>query len=256
MATNRTLLVRDWFAFPSRLGELFTAPAGLRGWEGLSYERVTTRLEAAGVGAAELRASAAVVTLLEENAQRHVLRGARRAFASDHMVLLCDDFARRMPHRARTPDQQVCYSRVRPLPWTGYPQPFVHVLSNTYFAPLLLRNRRHATLAAALGPRPFRRLARYLLRPAAPVAADVDAFLLARRRGTLAAPDVPDAPADAPTDADAPADAPPPRPLMGMHARTQDWMRVPLEAYWGCMLRRTLKSGTDPWIMVKVPGLG
>ena len=43
---------------------------------------------------------------------------------------------------------------------------------------------------------------------------------------------------------------------MGMHARTQDWMRVPLEAYWGCMLRRTLKSGTDPWIMVKVPGLG
>ena len=26
MATNRTLLVRDWFAFPSRLGELFTAP--------------------------------------------------------------------------------------------------------------------------------------------------------------------------------------------------------------------------------------
>ena len=55
MATERTLLVRDWFAFPSRLGELFTAPAGLGGWEGLSYERVTTRLEAAGVGAAEHR---------------------------------------------------------------------------------------------------------------------------------------------------------------------------------------------------------
>ena len=55
MATNRTLLVRDWFAFPSRLGELLTAPAGLGGWEGLSYERVTTRLEAAGVGAAQPR---------------------------------------------------------------------------------------------------------------------------------------------------------------------------------------------------------
>ena len=114
----------------------------------------------------------------------------------------------------------------------------MHVLSNTYFAPLLLRNRRHAALAAALGPRPFRRLARYLLRPAAPVAADVDAFLLAHRNGTLAARDAPDAPAAAP------------RPLMGMHARTQDWMRVPLESYWSCMLRRTLKSG--PWVMVKV----
>jgi hypothetical protein len=45
-----------------------------------------------------------VVTLLEENAQRHVLHGGRRAFASDHMALLCDDFAQRMPHRARTPD--------------------------------------------------------------------------------------------------------------------------------------------------------
>ena len=55
LATNRTLLVRDWFAFPSRLGELFTAPVGLGGWEGLSYERMTTRLEAAGVGAAEPR---------------------------------------------------------------------------------------------------------------------------------------------------------------------------------------------------------
>jgi len=122
----------------------------------------------------------------------------------------------------------------------------VHVLSNTYFAPLLFRNRRHAALVAALGPRPFRRLARYLLRPAAPVAADVDAFLLARHHGTLAAPDAPiDAPTDAPTDADAPADAPP-RPLMGMHARTQDWMRVPLEAYWSCMLRRALKSSQGP----------
>ena len=121
----------------------------------------------------------------------------------------------------------------------------MHVLSNTYFAPLLLRNRRHAALAAALGPRPFHRLARYLLRPAAPVAADVDAFLLARRHGTLAPPNAPDAP-DAPTDADAPAAAPP-RPLMGMHARTQDWMRVPLESYWSCMLRRTLRSG--PWVM-------
>ena len=114
----------------------------------------------------------------------------------------------------------------------------MHVLSNTYFAPLLLRNRRHAALAAALGPRPFRSLARYLLRPAAPVAADVDAFLLARRHGTLAPP-------DALTDAAAPATAPP-RPLVGMHARTQDWMRVPLESYWGCMPRRTLKRGPDP----------
>jgi len=43
-----------------------------------------------------------VVTLLEQNAQRHVLRGARRAFASDHLALLCDDFARRTPRRART----------------------------------------------------------------------------------------------------------------------------------------------------------
>ena len=122
----------------------------------------------------------------------------------------------------------------------------MHVLSNTYFAPLLLRNRRHAALAAALGPRPFRSLARYLLRPAAPVAADVDAFLHARRHGTLAPP-------DALTDAAAPAAAPaaaraaaPPRPLVGMHARTQDWMRVPLESYWGCMPRRTLKRGPDP----------
>ena len=120
------------------------------------------------------------------------------------------------------------------------------MLSNTYFAPLLFRNRRHAALVAALGPRPFRRLASYLLRPAAPVAADVDAFLLARHHGTLAAPDAPiAAPTDAPTDADAPADAPP-RPLMGMHARTQDWMRVPLEAYWSCMLRRALKSSQGP----------
>ena len=99
----------------------------------------------------------------------------------------------------------------------------MHVLSNTYFAPLLLRNRRHAALAAALGPRPFRSLARYLLRPAAPVAADVDAFLLARRHGTLAPPD---ALTDAAARAAAPAAAPL-RPLVGMHARTQDWMRVP-----------------------------
>ena len=38
----------------------------------------------------------------------------------------------------------------------------------------------------------------------------------------------------------------PPRPLVGMHARTQDWMRVPLESYWGCMPRRTLKRGPGP----------
>ena len=157
-------------------------------------------------------------------------------------------------HCCATTSRNVCHTGLEPRtkrsathafgPWlgTGYPQPFVHVLSNTYFAPLLFRNRRHAALVAALGPRPFRRLARYLLRPAAPVAADVDAFLLARHHGTLAAPD---APIDAPTDADAPADAPP-RPLMGMHARTQDWMRVPLEAYWSCMLRRALKSSQGP----------
>ena len=157
-------------------------------------------------------------------------------------------------HCCATTSRNVCHTGLEPRtkrsathafgPWlgTGYPQPFVHVLSNTYFAPLLFRNRRHAALVAALGPRPFRRLARYLLRPAAPVAADVDAFLLARHHGTLAAPD---APTDAPTDADAPADAPP-RPLMGMHARTQDWMRVPLEAYWSCMLRRALKSSQGP----------
>ena len=157
-------------------------------------------------------------------------------------------------HCCATTSRNVCHTGLEPWtkrsathafgPWlgTGYPQPFVHVLSNTYFAPLLFRNRRHAALVAALGPRPFRRLARYLLRPAAPVAADVDAFLLARHHGTLAAPD---APTDAPTDADAPADAPP-RPLMGMHARTQDWMRVPLEAYWSCMLRRALKSSQGP----------
>ena len=169
-------------------------------------------------------------------------------------------------HCCATTSRNVCHTGLEPRtkrsathafgPWlgTGYPQPFVHVLSNTYFAPLLFRNRRHAALVAALGPRPFRRLARYLLRPAAPVAADVDAFLLARHHGTLAAPDAPidaptdapiDAPTDAPTDADAPADAPP-RPLMGMHARTQDWMRVPLEAYWSCMLRRALKSSQGP----------
>ena len=161
-------------------------------------------------------------------------------------------------HCCATTSRNVCHTGLEPRtkrsathafgPWlgTGYPQPFVHVLSNTYFAPLLFRNRRHAALVAALGPRPFRRLARYLLRPAAPVAADVDGFLLARHHGTLAAPDAPiDAPTDAPTDADAPADAPP-RPLMGMHARTQDWMRVPLEAYWSCMLRRALKSSQGP----------
>ena len=89
----------------------------------------------------------------------------------------------------------------------------MHVLSNTYFAPLLLRNRRHAALAAALGPRPFRSLARYLLRPAAPVAADVDAFLFARRHGTLAPSGTQSARSSPTLGAPSPAAPPPPPPL-------------------------------------------
>ena len=37
LATNRTLLVRGWFAFPSTMGELFAAPAGWASWDELAY---------------------------------------------------------------------------------------------------------------------------------------------------------------------------------------------------------------------------
>ena len=50
--------------------------------------------------------------------------------------------------------------------------------SNEYYAPLLFSNPHHApALARALGRRPFEAAARFLLRPARPLQAQIDAFM-------------------------------------------------------------------------------
>lgn len=246
LATNRTLLVRDWFGYPSELPALFAPPAGLRGgWNDLSYEAVAGRVARTLPGGWEqLRAEhTAVLTVLERNAQRHVVGGQRRTYASSPLSLLCAE-------------RDVA---------AEYPQRFLHVLSNSYFAPLLLRNPRHAPLAAALGARPFHLLARHLLRPSPSVAADVASFLAARRRE--AATVTTSAAATAATAAAAsfgssshpqPPSTPPPsrRRLVGMHARTQDWMRVPLGAYWSCMRRAAPPAESEAWLVAADADIG
>eukprot|EP00966_Prymnesium_polylepis_P014593 336959-Prymnesium_polylepis.1 len=76
LATNRTLLVRDWFGFPSRLPRLFAPPAALGsgGWGELSYEAVVAAaLPSLGArGWHGLRAASAAVPLVEGVAERHV----------------------------------------------------------------------------------------------------------------------------------------------------------------------------------------
>ena len=80
-----------------------------------------------------------------------MVRGGRRQTRSHHAELLCCNVSEGLPQR-----------------------PFLHVLSNTYFAPLLLANRHHgAALRRSLGTHPFRALSRWLLRPSALIEAEV-----------------------------------------------------------------------------------
>lgn len=102
-------------------------------------------------GRHDIERASASVTFLEAAAELHVVGGRRRHSRSHHAELLCCNVSDGLPRR-----------------------PFLHVLSNTYFAPLLLANRHHgAALRASLGSHPFRALSRWLLRPAAHIEDEV-----------------------------------------------------------------------------------
>ena len=203
VATDRVLLLRDWFAFPSRLGDLFAPPPLPGGWDALSFERAVARvLPSMRGGWAGLRAASSVISLLELPAQLHVVDGRRVRAPSDHLAVFCDQFNER------------------------YPAQFVHVLSNTNYLPLLLHNRWPAPRLALLGRRPFHALASWLLQPAPAVRAAADGFLGEQRRGALAN-----------------------RSLVGVHIRTQDWMRVPPSHYWRCLDTAAPAGGGAAWLV-------
>ena len=123
---NRTLLVRDWFVFPSRWEHLFAPPPPLPSWGELSYEEATARLlPSLPAGWRELEAASGVVSFVERHAQLHVVDGVQRRALSDHLPLLCSNLT------------------------AQYSQPFLHVLSNANLLPLLRRNRHAAGRLAA-----------------------------------------------------------------------------------------------------------
>ena len=196
LATNRTLLLRDWFLFPSRLPHLLAPPGGFPSWHAFSYEAVVARALPELRGSwADVRNASQVITLLERPAELHVVKRRRLQTESSHAALLCCDLTEDL--------DAISLSSVT----------FLHVVSNTFFAPLLLANPHHGPrLRSLLGPRPFHALSRWLLRPAPSVAAEVDAF----RRAHLT-PHLPN------------------RSLIGIHIRTLDWMRIPLPIYWRCL---------------------